>query len=77
MTAMRNTTQTVRRRILRRIRGKEAGWVFTPKHPLDLGTRANVGMALKLPLERIDQAIPTVTYPRVIRRVGKSPQYPD
>ena len=29
-------------------------------------------------VERIDQAIPTVTYPRVIRRVGKSPpQYPD
>jgi hypothetical protein len=29
-------------------------------------------------LERIDQAIPTVTYPRVIRRVGKSPpQYSD
>jgi len=29
-------------------------------------------------VERIDQAIPTVTYPRVIRRVGKSPpQYSD
>jgi Plasmid pRiA4b ORF-3-like protein/LexA DNA binding domain len=29
-------------------------------------------------LERIEQAIPTVTYPRVIKRVGKSPpQYPD
>ena len=29
-------------------------------------------------LERIDQAISTVTYPRVIRRVGKSPpQYSD
>ncbi len=29
-------------------------------------------------VERIDQAIPTVTYPRVIRRVGKSPpQYCD
>ena len=29
-------------------------------------------------VERIEQAIPTVTYPRVIRRVGKSPpQYPD
>jgi hypothetical protein len=27
---------------------------------------------------RIEQAIPTVTYPRVIKRVGKSPpQYPD
>jgi hypothetical protein len=29
-------------------------------------------------VERIEQAIPTVTYPRVIRRVGKSPpQYPE
>jgi hypothetical protein len=29
-------------------------------------------------VERIEQAIPTVTYPRVIRRVGKSPpQYRD
>jgi Asp-tRNA(Asn)/Glu-tRNA(Gln) amidotransferase A subunit family amidase len=29
-------------------------------------------------LERIEEAIPTVTYPRVINRVGKSPpQYPD
>jgi len=28
---------------------------------------------LLLQVERIDQAIPTVTYPRVIRRVGKSP----
>jgi hypothetical protein len=28
-------------------------------------------------VERIQQAIPTVTYPRVIKRVGKSPpQYP-
>ena len=29
-------------------------------------------------VERIEQAIPTVTYPRVIKRVGKSPpQYGD
>ena len=29
-------------------------------------------------VERIEQAIPTVTYPRVIKRVGKSPpQYAD
>lgn len=29
-------------------------------------------------VDRIDQAIPTVTYPRVTKRVGKSPpQYPD
>jgi hypothetical protein len=29
-------------------------------------------------VDRIEQAIPTVAYPRVIKRVGKSPpQYPD
>ena len=29
-------------------------------------------------VERIEQAIPTVTYPRIIKRVGKSPpQYSD
>ena len=29
-------------------------------------------------VERIEQAIPTVTYPRVIKRAGKSPpQYPE
>jgi Plasmid pRiA4b ORF-3-like protein/LexA DNA binding domain len=32
----------------------------------------------QIEVERIEQAIPTVTYPRVIRRVGKSPpQYPE
>ena len=32
----------------------------------------------QIQVERIDQAIPTVTYPRVIKRVGKSPpQYLD
>jgi hypothetical protein len=32
----------------------------------------------QIQVERIEQAIPTVTYPRVIKRVGKSPpQYPD
>jgi hypothetical protein len=32
----------------------------------------------QIQVERIDQAIPTVTYPRVIKRVGKSPpQYSD
>jgi hypothetical protein len=29
-------------------------------------------------VDRIEQAIPTVTYPRVVKRVGKSPpQYGD
>lgn len=32
----------------------------------------------QIQVKRIEQAIPTVTYPRVIKRVGKSPpQYPD
>jgi Plasmid pRiA4b ORF-3-like protein/LexA DNA binding domain len=32
----------------------------------------------QIDVDRIEQAIPTVTYPRVIKRVGKSPpQYPD
>ena len=32
----------------------------------------------QIQVERIEQAIPTVTYPRVIKRVGKSPpQYPE
>jgi hypothetical protein len=32
----------------------------------------------QIQVERIEQAIPTVVYPRVIKRVGKSPpQYPD
>ncbi len=32
----------------------------------------------QIQVERIEKAIPTVTYPRVIKRVGKSPpQYPD
>lgn len=32
----------------------------------------------QIQVERVEQAIPTVTYPRVIKRVGKSPpQYPE
>lgn len=31
---------------MKRIRGKGRGWVFTPKHFVDLGTRASVDMAL-------------------------------
>lgn len=33
-------------KIIKRVRGKGRGWVFTPKDFLDLGTRASVGMAL-------------------------------
>lgn len=33
-------------RIMKRIRGKGRGWVFTPRHFLDFGTRGAVDMAL-------------------------------
>jgi hypothetical protein len=33
-------------RIMKRIRGKGRGWVFTPKHFIDLGTRGSIDMAL-------------------------------
>ena len=32
--------------IMRRVRGKGRGWVFTPKNFIDLGTRGSVDMAL-------------------------------
>jgi len=37
----------VEKQILSRIYGHKGGWVFTPAHFLDLGSRAVVGMALK------------------------------
>jgi hypothetical protein len=37
---------SVSNQIMKRIRGKGRGWVFTPKHFVDLGTRASVDMAL-------------------------------
>jgi len=33
-------------RIMRRVRGKGRGWVFTPKQFVDFGTRGSVDMAL-------------------------------
>lgn len=33
-------------RIMRRVRAKGRGWVFTPKHFVDFGTRGSVDMAL-------------------------------
>lgn len=42
-----NNPQTTEKEVLRRIRGKGRGYVCTPGHFLDLGSRANVGMALK------------------------------
>ena len=37
----------VEQQILSRIYGHRGGWVFTPGHFLDLGSRATIGMALK------------------------------
>ncbi len=39
--------QSVENKILRRIRGKPVGWVFTPNHFLDLGSYGAVTLALK------------------------------
>lgn len=47
-------------RILKRVHGKGRGWVFTPKHFIDLGTRGSVDMALS----RLAQA-------GSIRRIGR------
>jgi hypothetical protein len=37
---------SVSNQIMKRIRGKGRGWVFTPKDFVDLGTRASIDMAL-------------------------------
>ena len=47
-------------RIMKRVRAKGRGWVFTPKHFVDLGTRASVDMALS-----------RLAHTGVIRRVGR------
>lgn len=47
-------------RIMKRIRGKGRGWVFTPKHFIDMGTRGSIDMALSRLVKAGD-----------IRRVGR------
>lgn len=47
-------------RIIKRVRAKGRGWVFTPKHFIDFGTRGSVDMALS----RLAQA-------GEIRRIGR------
>jgi len=37
---------SIANKIIQRIRAKKRGWVFTPKHFLDLGTRSNVDFVL-------------------------------
>ena len=48
----RNNLKTSENKVLSRIYGKKRGWVFTPSHFLDLGSRAQVGMALKAICDR-------------------------
>lgn len=43
---------TCENKVLSRIYGKKRGWVFTPSHFLDLGSRAQIGMALKAICDR-------------------------
>ena len=47
-------------KIMKRVRAKGRGWVFTPKHFIDFGTRGSVDMALS----RLAQA-------GEIRRIGR------
>jgi len=60
-------------RIIKRVRGKGRGWVFTPKDFLDLGTRASIDMALNRlvqagDIRRIGRGI--YDYPKLHDRLG-------
>ncbi len=64
---------TVTDRILRRVRGKGRGWVFTPKDFLDFGSRAAVDQALSRlvragKIRRIARGI--YDFPKVSKRLG-------
>jgi hypothetical protein len=47
-------------KIMKRVRGKGRGWVFTPKDFLDLGSRASIDMALS-----------RLTQSAAVRRIGR------
>ena len=60
-------------RIMKRVRGKGRGWVFTPKHFIDFGTRGSVDMALSRlvkagDIRRIDRGL--YDYPRQHAKLG-------
>lgn len=60
-------------RIMKRVRGKGRGWVFTPKHFIDFGTRGSVDMALSRlakagDIRRIDAASATIPAARHVGR---------
>jgi len=56
----RNAMTSVSDKILKRVRGKGRGWVFTPKDFIDFGTRASIDMAMS----RLAQS-------GAIRRIGR------
>ena len=60
-------------RIMKRVRAKGRGWVFTPKHFIDFGTRGSVDMALSRlaqtgEIRRIGRGL--YDYPRVHDKLG-------
>lgn len=60
-------------RIMKRVRGKGRGWVFTPKHFVDYGTRGSVDVALSRlvqagDIRRIGRGL--YDYPRQHARLG-------
>ena len=72
--------QTVVNKILKRIRGRGRGSVFTPKDFLDVGNRAAVDqtlsrLAMKNTIRRIGRGL--YDYPRISRRLGQLSPNPD
>lgn len=67
-------------RIMKRIRGKGRGWVFTPRHFVDLGTRGSIDMALSRlakagDIRRLGRGL--YDYPRTHAKLGTlSPDTP-
>lgn len=60
-------------RIMRRVRAKGRGWVFTPKHFVDFGTRGSIDMALSRLakaglIRRVDRGL--YDYPRQHAKLG-------
>lgn len=60
-------------KIMKRVRGKGRGWVFTPKHFIDFGTRGSIDMALSRlakagDIRRIDRGL--YDYPRQHAKLG-------
>lgn len=67
-------------RIMKRVRAKGRGWVFTPRHFVDFGTRGAVDMALSRlakagDIRRVDRGI--YDYPRQHDKLGALSPDPD